>query len=161
MGTENIWLICFNVFMIALASIFYSLGGTAGFSKLFRRLGSSASIGVALNFTALFLHTWHWQYALVPVILFLIYSEGYGGETTSEKFERRATIALCLVGFYLFCLWAHGFSVSALVVFFLSSMFAFSSVVIGVVNPWDNARLEEAVIGFVTSLFLITWPFVR
>lgn len=161
MGTEMIYLVFYNIFGVTLASCLYSIGGTAGFSKLFRRVGCSLIIGIALNSTAIVLKNWHWQYAAVTIVLFWCYSEGYGGNSTQEKFKKRMLVAGTYAISYFLGLWACGFSGYAWVVFSMSCVMALMSALVGVINPWYNARFEEAFIGAITSMLLISWPFVR
>ena len=158
---EPLFIVFVNIFAVALSSCLYALGGAAGFSKLFRRIGASAVIGIALNVTALTVHRWQWQYIVMPFILAGCFSEGYGEESIPEKIKRRSVIAICYIGCYAFGLWACSFTSSAWLVFAMSSLLVAFSIPIGVVNPWSSARLEEAFIDVFATLMLISWPFVR
>lgn len=160
-GTELIWLVCFNIFMLALSSLLYSLGGTSGFSKLYRRLGTSLVLGFSVNVTSLLINNWHWQYLVVPIALFGIYCLPYGANTLWDKIIKRSIVALSFIACYVLGLWASNFSTPGILVFILSSIMAVLTVPIGVLNPWNNAPLEQAIISLITSTFFITWPFIK
>ena len=124
--------------MLALAACLYSLGGTQGFSKLYRRIGTSTFIGAAVNITGLLINSWHWQFLVMPFVLFGIYTEPYSGDTLWEKVTKRLIVWLSFVACYFLGYWACGFSSSGLCVFILASIISFSTVILGGSKPLEQ-----------------------
>jgi len=112
----------------------YSLGGTGGFNKLWRRLVAPIVFGIIM----LYLRPFSWEslslLALIPVLWM-----GYGG----GEYETRVVYAIIsgLAGF-LIC-FVHGSNGMAIFQFLLT---VFGTCYLGVLNP-VVARREEFLIG--------------
>lgn len=78
-----------------------------------------------------------------------------------KKIVRRSVFAF---GVLLACgigLWATGFTLMGWVVTGLAFGVGAVSVVLGVVNPFNSARVEEFLVCQVLTLFVPFWPWIR
>ena len=159
-GTENWGLVAIGGAASFVASILYMIGGTSGFAIAVRRYIASAIIAGATIFIAIAVHRFVWQYLLVYPALILGFSLPYGASTTIDKVVKRTVFA---VGVLLACvcgLWATGFTAMGIVVMTIASLVGMTSEVMGVVNPWSNAPLEQFLICQVLCLFVPWWPLI-
>lgn len=160
MGTENWGVVAIGGFGAFISCILYMLGGTSGFNKGIRRFGSSFFLSLSANLVAIFLGRWVWQYALMLPALILAFCMGYGADTTWQKILRRSVYAVgvllaCLCGF-----WAVGGTIGAWIVLGCAFLAGITSIVLGVFNPFNNARVEEYLVCQVLTLFVPFWAFV-
>jgi len=160
MGTENIWLIIILGFMAFVANSLYAMGGTEGFGKWLRRYLASFILAVAANGAAIYLTVWTWQYIFIYPCLIGGFSLGYGANTTWEKILKRGIFALgvltaCFCGF-----WATGATILGWIVVGLAFLTGVTSVVLGVINPFNNAPLEQFIICQVLCLYIPYWAFL-
>jgi hypothetical protein len=134
METTELWQTLIRGIAVISFAFLYSVGGTSGFNKLFRRLLAPI---VFIAFM-LFLRPIGWEslslLALIPVLWL-----GYGG----GEYETRVVYAIIsgLVGF-LIC-FVHGSNGMAIFQFLLT---VFGTCYLGVLNP-VVARREEFLIG--------------
>lgn len=163
-GTENWGLVAFGGSMSLFASILYMWGGTEmswGGQKWLRRFLGSFILALAASVVAIVLAKWDWRYLLLYPCLWGGFSLGYGGKTTFVKVLKRTafafgTLTACVVG-----AWILQWSVSALVVLGLCFVTGLTSVVLGVVNPFNNAPLEQYLICQVLTLYVPFWAFIK
>lgn len=164
MGPENIWLVALGGFAAFVANVLYAIGGTdmgGGGKKWIRRFVASFILALAANLIALYLAAWVWQYLLIFPCLAFGFSLGYGADTVIKRVIRRTVFALgvltaCIVG-----AWAVGFSFFAWVIVALALITGITSVALGVINPFNNAPLEQFIICQVLCLYVPWWAFVR
>lgn len=161
MGTENWGIVAIGGFAAFLANVFYMWGGTEGFGKWWRRFIGATVLALSANLIALFMAKWSWQFILMLPCLIAGFSLGYGGDTTIEKVIKRTVYALgvlmaCVAGLY-----ATGFTFWGFVVAGLALITGLTSVVLGVINPFTSARLEEYLVCQVLCLYVPWWAFVR
>lgn len=162
-GSEGWGLVALGGFMAFCANVLYMWGGTEGFgdyAKLWRRLGAAFLLASAVNFIAIAIQSWAWQYLIFYPALFAGFSNGYGGDSTIIKVIRRSLYALgvsaaCIAGLY-----ATGFTGMGYLLLGLSVLTGLTSIVLGVVNPFKSARVEEFLICQVLTLYIPFWPYV-
>lgn len=164
MGPENIWLVSGGFLAVFIATVLYMIGGTdmgGGGQKFWRRFVASLILACSTNVIALLLNNWVWQYLFIYPALILGFSLPYGGKTTLVKGLKRFVFALG-VGLACWCgLWATGFTPMGWVIMGLSTAIGLGSVVLGVMNPFNNAPLEQGLICVLLTLFIPWWPFIR
>ena len=160
-GPENIWLIALCGLAAFIANVMYMMGGTQGFGLWWRRFLATFILMVAANGAALFMHVWHWQYLLFFPALIAGMSLGYGAKTTGGKIVKRLIFALGVTACCALGAWAHGFGAMSLVICGLSVFTGLTSIVLGVINPFNNAPLEQFLICQVLTLYVPFWAFVR
>lgn len=160
-GPEQIWLVAFGGFSSFLASVFYMMGGTEPWKKWIRRYLGTFLLSLSLNLIAIVNTCWHWQYMLTYAFLILGFSLPYGADTVSEKIFKRSVFVVGSLLASFVCLWAIDFSVFGWVVFVLQSLIGLGSIVLGVINPFKNAPLEQYLISQLLTLFFVFWSFVR
>jgi hypothetical protein len=158
-GTENWGLVAIGGGASLIANILYQLGGIG--NKWLRRYVAPVILALAANLIALFLGTWAWQLILILPCLIAGFSLGYGASTTAEKILRRTIYAAGVLTACFCGLWATGFTISGWVVFGLTCLTGITSVVLGVLNPFNNARAEEFMVCQVLTLYIPFWAFVR
>lgn len=157
-GTENWGLVALGGGMAFIANVLYQLGGIS--NKWLRRYLASFILALSTNLIAIFLGKWAWQYILIYPCLIAGFSLGYGGDTTWEKVIRRLVYALGVLSACIIGLWATGFTASGYVVAGLALIVGLGSVVLGVLNPFSNARLEEFLVCQLLTMFVPFWAFI-
>lgn len=118
---------------IGAYSILYAIGGTGGFNKLFRRLGSPIAFALILVFVAPKDFRLLSLLALIPPLWL-----GYGGGETERRVIYALTSGLCGA----FVCWVYGSNGMAIFQFLLTIL---GTTYLGVLNP-IHARHEEALI---------------
>ena len=161
MGTENIYIVILGGFLAFVANVCYMLGGTEGFGKFWRRFIGAFVLALAASAVAILLHCWQWQYLLVLPCLILGFSLGYGGDTTIVKVLKRLCFAFGVLSSLGIMLWIHQFSFYSWIVFSSAFLVALASVILGVINPLNNARIEEYLVSQCLTLFVPFIAFVR
>jgi hypothetical protein len=159
-GTEGLGLVILGGFMAFLANVLYMLGGTAGWDKLWRRIGAASLLASTANFIALSLQVWVWQYLLFFPCLIIGFYNGYGGDTMFIKVLRRTLYAFGILSTCAAGLWATGFTSAGWLVTCLAAITGLTSVVLGVLNPFKSARLEEFLICQVLTLYVPYWAYI-
>lgn len=160
-GPENIWLIAVGGFSTCFASVMYMMGGTTPWKKWIRRYLGTFLLSLCLNLIAFINSNWHWQYLLTYPFLVLGFSLSYGDDIVWKKILKRSVFVLgCLLS-SLVCLWAIGFSFFGWIVFGLQFIIGLGSIILGVINPYNNAPLEQYLISQLLTLFFVFWPFIR
>jgi len=137
------------------------MGGTDGYSKWLRRFISSAVLALSVNIIALVLSNWHWQYILTYIPLCIGFSLPYGTDSLTQKVVKRALFAFGVSNACLICLWATGFTSFGWVLVIMSFIGGLLSIVLGAINPYNNAPLEQFIICQYLTLLIPFWPFVR
>ena len=160
-GQEDIWFVAILGFMAFVANVLYAAGGTKGFGLFWRRFIGSFILALSASICALYLGAWSWKYLLIYPALIGGFSLGYSSDTLLGKITRRTIFALgvlmaCLVG-----LWATGFTSFGWVVFILAAVTGLTSVVLGAINPFKNAPLEQFLICQVLTLYIPFWAYIR
>lgn len=119
---------------VAAYAMLYSLGGTQGFNKLFRRIGAPVIFAVIMSVVTPI----DWRYlsfvALVPPLWL-----GYGGGENESRVVYACVSGLC-GAFVCFVYGSNGMAV------FQFILTVFATTYLGVLNP-ITARKEEALIG--------------
>jgi hypothetical protein len=160
-GTEYVWLVALCGGIELIANILYMLGGTAGFGKLTRRAGAAFAATLGANIPAIVLGVWVWQYLLFFPVLFAGMSMGYGADDVLTKVIRRTVFALGVVSACLIGAWISEFSFLSIVVCGLAVFTGAGSIVLGVLNPFNNAPVEQFVISQLLLLYIPWWAFVK
>jgi hypothetical protein len=137
------------------------MGGTKGFSKWMRRFLASFILACSANVAAIYLGVWTLEYLLMWPCLIGGFSLPYGANTTWDKVIKRTVFALGVL-MACFCgAWATGFTIFGLVILGLAVLTGITSVALGVINPFNNAPLEQFLICQVLCLYVPYWAFVR
>ena len=160
-GTEYVWLISLAGFCGFLANVLYMLGGTAGFGLLTRRAWGSFVLTFGTNLVAVVLNCWVWQYLLLFPLLWAGFSLGYGSDDIWTKVWKRFIFACGVVASCGIGVWVHNADFPSLVVLGLAFVTGLGSVVLGVVNPWNNAPIEQYIICNLLTMYVITLPFIK
>lgn len=160
-GTENIWLVALGGFGAYLGNLCYMAGGTSGFGKWWRRFLGSFILACSANVVALVLHLWVWQYLLMWPCLIGGMSLGYGSNKLWIKVAKRTLFALGVIMACVVGAWIAHWSGYAWVVLSLAIFTGLTSVVLGVLNPFTNAPLEQFIICQVLTLYVPFWSFIR
>jgi len=158
-GAEQWGIVALGGFLAFLANVLYQLGGIS--NKWIRRYVASFVLALSANLMAIFLVCWTWQYILMWPCLIAGFSLGYGGDETWYKILRRTVYALGVLTACFAGLWATGFTSSGWVIIGLSVLTGLTSVVLGVINPFNSARLEEFLVCQVLCLYVPWWAFVK
>ena len=167
-GPENIWLVAIGGAAALVANILYMIGGSdmdgdgpmTG-QKWLRRFIASSILALVANLIAMFMQVWHWQYLLFWPILSIGFSLGYGADTVAERVLKRTLCALAIVSCCAAGAWVHQFTAMSLIVGGLSVFSGIASVVLGVLNPFNNAPLEQFLVCQVLTLYVPFWAFVK
>jgi hypothetical protein len=154
MGIENIYLVMIGGFCGFAGNCFYCMGGTSGFGLVWRRYAGTIILALACNLIAVYLGKWVWQYLIVWPCLLGGMSLGYGGDNLSTKVLKRSLFALGVVMAVLVGVWATGFTVSGWLVFGLSVLIGSGSVALGVMNPFNNAPVEQYLVCQTLTMFV-------
>lgn len=160
-GREWVWLVASLGFISLVANVLYMLGGTAGYGLWTRRILASCLLGFGVSFGACVVGRWAWQFLLVTPILFLAMSLGYGGTDPYTKILNRTKFAFFCSLAHLVCLWAIGFTVIGWMVYGLACIGGLLTVFAGVINPWNEATVEQFIISQYLFGILVFWGFVR
>jgi hypothetical protein len=160
-GTENVILVAIGGFSTFLACVAYMLGGTSGFGLWWRRFLGVFFLGCGTNLVAGMLGVWVWPYLLFFPLLGVGMSLGYGADTTIGKIIKRTIFALGVLSCCVIGMWVHTFSIFSIVIGILALLIGLGSIVLGVVNPFNNAPVEQYLICQVLTLFVPFWGFVR
>jgi hypothetical protein len=142
-----------------IANVLYQLGGIS--NKWLRRYLASFVLALAANLVGGLIGNWHWQYILMWPCLIGGFSLGYGGDTTTEKIIKRTIYALGVLMACVMGLWAASFSGAGITLMIIAAITGLGSVVLGVVNPFTSARVEEFLVCQVLTLFIPFWAYVR
>ena len=161
MGTEEWGLVAIGGFLAFCANVFYMWGGTEGFDKWWRRFVGAFTLAYSANIIAIYLGSWSWQYLLFFPCFVAGFSLGYGGATTPEKIAKRVIYSLCILLSCVAGLFATGFSGAGLLVAGLAVLTGLTSVVLGVFNPFNSARVEEFIIAQVLTLYIPFWAYIK
>ena len=162
MGTEDIWLIALGGFAGFISNVLYMMGGTTGFGgKWVRRFMGTFVLALSCNLIAVYLQNWVWQFILVWPCLILGMSLGYGGDSYWVKAYKRTIFALGVLSAVLIGVWAAGFTLSGWIVFGLAILVGSGSVILGVLNPFKNAPLEQFLVSQVLTLFIPFLAFIN
>jgi len=161
MGPENIWLIAIGGGASLISCILYMMGGTTPFKKFWRRFIGSFVLAAAASFIAIWVAKWDWRYLLFYPILAAGFSLGYGGSTVIEKVIKRTIFALAVLGCCIVGLWVNQFNMFSWVVTGLAFITGLTSVVLGVINPFNNAPLEQYLICQVLTMYVPWWSMIR
>jgi hypothetical protein len=150
--TENTlqWIAFLKLISVAIYSLFYGFGGISG--KWKRRYIGSAYLTLLIVGFSVWMQTFSWYYLLTFPLLVASTSIGYGADTTMEKVVKRS-----------YCGLAYAFSTVPVFIvkmnwelFILHILLCLiTSIVLGVRNPFDNARAEESAIGFMIGFLPI------
>lgn len=164
-GPESIWLVCGGGLAAFIANCLYAIGGTdmtgKGGWKWLRRFVASFILALAANLIAAFVQVWHWQYILFMPILSIGFSLGYGADTVAGRVLKRSICAVAIVSCCVVGAWVHEFSGLSLIVAGLSVLIGAGSVVLGVLNPFNNAPAEQFLVCQILTLFVPFWAFVK
>jgi hypothetical protein len=167
-GPENIWLVASGFGAIFVAVVAYMVGGTdmdgpgpMGGQKWIRRYFGASVLSSAANGIAFLLGVWAWQYLLMFPALMIGFSLPYGGNTVAVKTLKRFVFAVGVLAACFCGLWATGFTFMGWVVMALASGIGLGSVVLGVMNPFSNAPLEQGLICLVLTMFVPFWAFIK
>lgn len=164
MGPENIWLVALGGLAAFIANVLYMVGGTKmsfGGQKWIRRFLGSFILAGAANGIAAALNAWVWQYLLIWPCLIGGFSLGYGSDLWWVRVWKRSIFALGVITAVFVGVWATGFTVSGWIVFGLAVVISATSVVLGVLNPFKNAPLEQFLISQVLTLFVPFLAWIR
>jgi len=164
LGQENIWGISMAFGLLFASVILYMMGGTAGFgeyNKALRRFVASGLITIDAVMISFMAGTFDWRYFLMFIPLAVGFSLPYGGSTKAEMTFKRIVYALGVLGACFIGLWITGFTFFGWVVMALAVVVGMTSVVLGIINPYKNAPLEQGLICLVLNLFVPFWGYVR
>ncbi len=160
-GTEGWGLIALGGFLGLLSNIAYMWGGTEGFTKIWRRFVGASILAGGANLLALINSCWVWQYMAFGPCLMLGFSLGYSGDSFWHMVARRTVFALGVLSACVFGMWAKDWSSASITVGILAFVIGMTSVVLGVLNPFKSARLEEFLVSQVLTMFVIFWCYVK
>lgn len=164
MGQENIWGISIAFGLLFASVVLYMIGGTAGFgeyNKAWRRFVASGLLSANAIMVSFMANSFDWRYFLMFIPIAVGFSLPYGGSSTAKKILQRTIYALGVLGACFVGLWITGFTFFGWVVMALALIIGLSSVVLGVVNPYKNAPLEQGLICLVLNMFVPFWGYIR
>jgi hypothetical protein len=161
MGIENIWLIALGGFLAFVSNVMYMMGGTEGFGKFWRRFIGSFVLACACNGIALAIGQWDWRYLLTYPALAIGMSLGYGANTNIIKALKRALFAAGVLSACVIGAWVAQFSFWAWLVLITCGLFGTASVILGVLNPFNNAPLEQFLISQILTMYVPFLAFIR
>ncbi len=152
------WLATVAWVAVAVFATLYWVGGTAGSpGKRVRRIWGGLFLALATIGLSLAHGTFEWWFLMSLLTLPGALSLGYGGAHGSARlFWRRTLFGLAVsANGWVFALPVGG--LLWVVALFQTVLGTLASVVFGMVNPFQSARKEEAVIG---GLSVVLLPFI-
>jgi len=150
------------MFLLALATTLYSIGGRAN-GRIFRRLLSPLTLSLTFSAVSLFLRVWQPLLLIVCGIFFVEMTLGYGvgKEGTFSaiipKWVKRILISLLVLCAGLLCVFCFGKGVYLLLI---QGLVALTTVVFAFRSPLP-ASIEEILVCFLNNGIILFFPFVK
>jgi hypothetical protein len=134
-----------KLLFIATCSMLYALGGMYGTWIRRYMMPIVAAAGVWL--TSYIFEDFNFLYLLWPILLCFALHIGYGGDTTWEKVMKRAIYGLAIGATAIpLAILTGGWLILAVHM----PLMVVASIIFGVFNPFEHARYEETVLGFLS-----------
>lgn len=141
------WISFAQLICACIYAVMYGFGGVMLRQQL-RRIGATIFFMVCIVVFSLIKDSFSFYYLFSLPLLYGAVSIGYGADTTKMKIFKRAYCGLSYsLPFLPICMVTGNWTLFALHTIYC----LLTSIVLGVQNPFDNARAEETSIGFVIA----------